>query len=109
MTELLLAGVGAALIAMVMSVWWRRRRPAAIVVAAEPDAALLSSAAALRRLGARITRYDPERGTLEARVASSAVVRIRTAAEDGGLTRVHLDGDAAARGVIRRFRSALSA
>jgi hypothetical protein len=109
MTGLLLAGVCTAMIAIVVGVWWHRGRPAAIVVAAEPDAALLSSAAALRRLGARITRYDPERGTLEARVASSAVVRIRTAAEDGGMTRVHLDGDSAARGVIRRFRSALSA
>jgi hypothetical protein len=108
MSGLLLAGVCAALVAILVR-WWQRRRPAAIVVAAEPDAALLSSAAALRRLGARITRYDPERGTLEARVAPSAIVRIRMAAEDGGMTRVHLDGDAAARGVIRRFRSALSA
>ena len=109
MSGLVLAGVGAALLAILASVWWHCRRPVAVVVAAEPDAALLSSAAALRRLGARITRYDPERGTLEACVASSAIVRIRTAAEDGGVTRVHLDGDAAARGVIRRFRSALSA
>ncbi|MBM3221159.1 MAG: hypothetical protein FJZ38_21200 [Candidatus Rokubacteria bacterium] len=87
--------------------WWRPAR--AVIVAAEPDAALLSSAAALRRLGARITRYDSEAGTLEARVSSAAVVRVRTAPADEGTTRVHLEGDAAARGVIRRFRGALSA
>jgi glycine/D-amino acid oxidase-like deaminating enzyme len=87
--------------------WWRPAR--AVVVAAEPDAALLSSAAALRRLGARITRYDSEAGTLEAQVSPAAVVRVRTASTDDGTTRVHLEGDAAARGVIRRFRAALSA
>jgi hypothetical protein len=88
--------------------WWRR--PArAVLVAADPDAALLSSAAALRRLGARITRYDTEAGTLEARVSPSAVIRVRAAAAEEGTTHVHLEGDAAARGVIRRFRAALSA
>jgi hypothetical protein len=109
MTEVLGALVVVAAL-VVGAIWWRRRRgPAAVVVAAEPDAALLSTAAALRRLGARITRYDPERGTLEARIARTTVVRVRTAAEDGGTTRVHLEGDAGARRVIRRFRSALSA
>lgn len=96
-----------ALVALIM--WRRRRRPAAVLVAAEPDVALLSSAAALRRLGARITRYDSDAGTLEAQVAPAGVVRVRTAAEPEGMTRVELEGDAAARGVIRRFRSALSA
>jgi hypothetical protein len=109
MTEVLGAFL-AAVIVIVAAIWWRRRRgPAAVLVAAEPDAALLSTAAALRRLGARITRYDPETGTLEARIARTAVVRVRTAAEHGGATRVHLEGDAGARRVIRRFRSALSA
>jgi hypothetical protein len=90
--------------------WWRQRRGrTAIVVAAEPDAALLSSAAALRRLGARITRYDVEGGTLEARLTSRATVHIRTAAGSDGTTRVHVNGDAGARRVVRRFRSALSA
>ncbi len=104
-----LVGVLAVVGALVVVLWWRRRGRAAIVVAAEPDAALLSSAAALRRLGARITRYDPETGTLEARLTPHATVRIRTAAERDGTTRVHLDGDAGARRVVRRFRSALSA
>jgi hypothetical protein len=100
----------AAVVAAVALIMGRRpRRPAAVLVAAEPDVALLSSAAALRRLGARITRYDSDAGTLEARVPPAGVVRVRTAAEREGMTRVHLEGDAAARGVIRRFRSALSA
>jgi hypothetical protein len=107
MTEALVGLVVTAVVAPVV-LWWRRRRPVAIVIAAEPDAALLSSAAALRRLGARITRYDTEAGTLEARLTPTAIVRVRTAAADGGTTRVHLDGDAAARRVIRRFRGALS-
>lgn len=89
--------------------WWRRGQAAAVLVAAEPEAALLSSAAALRRLGARITRYDGEIGTLEARLPDSAVVRVRTAAQDAETTRVHLEGDAGARRVIRRFRGILSA
>jgi hypothetical protein len=108
MTEVLL-GLLALIMALAAAAWWRRRGRAAILVAAEPDAALLSSAAALRRLGARITRYDAETGTLEAQLRPHVTVRIRTAAERDGTTRVHLDGDAAARRVVRRFRSALSA
>ena len=104
------AGLVALGIVAAGALWWRRRRgPAVVLVSAEPEAALLSSAVALRRLGARITRYDSEQGTLEAVVAPTAVVRVRTAAETSGTTRVHLDGDAGARGVMRRFRGALSA
>ena len=90
---------------------WSRRAPrASVLVSAEPEAALLSTAAALRRLGARITRYDGEVGTLEAQVPDSAArVRIRITPEAPETTRVHLDGDPGARRVIRRFRSALSA
>jgi hypothetical protein len=85
----------------------RRGRVATILVAADPEGALLSSAAALRRLGARITRYDTERGTLEARVPPAAgIVRVRTAPNDALTTRVHLEGDVPS--VIRRFRDALS-
>ena len=86
----------------------RRGRAATILVAADPESSLLFSAAALRRLGARITRYDAEKGTLEARVPpDAAIVRLRTAANDADTTRVHLEGNAPA--VIRRFRAALSA
>ncbi len=88
--------------------WWSRPRSRAVLVAAEPDAALLSSAAALRRLGARITRYDSEAGTLEARV-SSAVVRVHAAESGDGVTEVRLEGDRGARSLMRRFRAALGA
>jgi hypothetical protein len=90
--------------------WWRHARAAAVLVSAEPEAALLTTAAALRRLGARITRYDGEVGTLEAQVPeSSARVRVRITPEDEQTTRVHLEGDRGAAGVIRRFRDAISA
>ena len=89
---------------------FQRRHEASVLVAAEPDVALLTSAAALRRLGARITRYDSEAGTLEAQVTPLAgIVRLRAAAADARTTRVELHGDQAARRVIRRFRGALSA
>src|SRR5438552_12312186 len=81
---------------------------ASVLVSGEPDVALLSSAAALRRLGARITRYDVDAGTLEARLPSgSAVLRLRAAAADARTTRVELEGDAGARHVVRRFRATL--
>jgi hypothetical protein len=106
-----LAGIlAAAVVAALAAGWWRTRARAAVVVSAEPDAALLSSAAALRRLGARITRYDGEGGTLEARVReSSAIVRVRTDPGGDGTTRVRLEGDPRAGRVIRQFRRALSA
>ena len=86
----------------------RRGRAATFLIAADPESSLLFSAAALRRLGAHITRYDTETGTLEARVPpDAAIVRLRTAANDADTTRVHLEGNAPA--VIRRFRAALSA
>lgn len=89
--------------------WWQPRARA-VLIAADPDVALLSTAAALRRLGARITRYDSEAGTLEARVSPSATLRVRTApAKEEGVTQVHLEGDGAARRVIRRLPAALGA
>jgi len=86
----------------------RPGRSTTVLVAADPEATLLSSAGALRRLGARIIRYDAEAGTLEARVPPAGeIVRLRTNPNDAGTTRVHLEGNAPA--VIRRFREALSA
>src|SRR5438874_11853179 len=82
---------------------------ARVLVSGEPDVVLLSSAAALRRLGARITRYDVETGTPEARLASGlATLRLRATAADERTTRVELEGDAGARHVVRRFRAALA-
>jgi hypothetical protein len=103
-----LAGLIAVVLGLVLVVVRRRRGVTAVVVAAEPDTALLSSAATLRRLGARITRYDNEAGTLEARLAPAGVVRVHATAAEEGTTRVRLEGDPAARSVMRRFRRALS-
>lgn len=108
MSRALTRPVAAFVDAVTAAVRRRRGRAATLLVAADPEAALLSSAGALRRLGARITRYDAEAGTLEARVPSAgSVVRLSTVANDANTTRVHLEGDATA--VIRRFRATLSA
>jgi hypothetical protein len=93
--------------AMATALRFRRGHAATILVAADSESALLSSAAALRRLGARITRYDAETGTIEASVPPTAgIVRLRAAANDALTTRLRLEGDVPA--VIRRFRDALS-
>ena len=81
-----------------------------VVVAAQPDEALLASIAVLRHLGARITRYDAEAGTLEARVRRflrPALIRLRADAE-GHATRVSVQSDALAWSpMVRRFRGGL--
>jgi hypothetical protein len=82
-----------------------------IVVAGSPDEALLASIALLRHLGARITRYDAEAGTLEARLRRwirPASIRLRAAAEGETATRVSVESDALGGGLlIRRFRGGL--
>ena len=84
----------------------RRGRTMTLLVSAEPETALLSSAAALRRLGAHITRYDAEAGTLEARLSTTdRAVRLHATAHDDRTTRVRLEGDAPT--LIRGFRTAI--
>jgi hypothetical protein len=110
--SVLLAGtvVLAAAIVLLAVIVRRRGRTAEVRVACDPEAALLGSAAALRRLGARITRYDSEDGTLEATITGrDARVRLRAAANGADATLVTLEGDPAARGIVRRFRGTLSA
>ena len=98
-----------AAVAVTALVLWRRGRTAAVLVACDPEAALLGSAVALRRLGARITRYDSEDGTLEATVTPGlGRVRVRTSANGADATLVQLEGDPSARRLVRRFRGALS-
>ena len=81
-----------------------------VVVAAQPDETLLASVAVLRHLGARITRYDAEAGTLEARLRRflrPALVRLR-AEPEGAATRLRVESDALAWApVFRRFRGGL--
>lgn len=90
-----------------------------VFVPGVPEEVLLRGARALRRLGARITRYDAEEGTLEAqarRWQTAGLVRFRV--EDGGrgLSRVRIEGEWAGGGwlgwgagawTIRRLRAEL--
>ena len=88
----------------------RLSRARVVVVAAQPDEALLASVAVLRHLGARITRYDAEAGTLEARVRRflrPALIRLR-AEPDGEATRLRVESDALGWApMFRRFRGGL--
>jgi hypothetical protein len=89
------------------------------VVAGEPSEVLYRTAQALRRLGARLTRYDLDVGTLEARARRlhvEVVVRVVVAADQPGVTRLRIEGEPAAprrltlgadRWVVRRLRSAI--
>jgi hypothetical protein len=90
----------------------RKVRARDIEVAAQREDALLCSAAALRRLGARITRYDAEAGAVEARTAfahTSALVRLSVTDADGRNSRLRLESDAPdARALFRRFRTELA-
>jgi hypothetical protein len=77
--------------------WLARARARDVVVAAEPDVVLLHGVAVLRRLGARITRYDAEAGTAEARLrrfARPALVRLQAEAAGPAVTRLHVESDA---------------
>jgi hypothetical protein len=91
--------------------WPIRARVRDVVVAGAPDEALLASVALLRHLGARITRYDPEAGTLEARRrrwVGSASIRLQATAEGEATTRVSVESDALGGGLLfRRLRGGL--
>jgi hypothetical protein len=82
-----------------------------VVVAGSPDEALLVSIALLRQLGARITRYDAEAGTLEARLRrwlGPASIRLRASPAGERATRVTVQSDALGGGLLfRRFRGGL--
>ena len=87
-------------------VWSLVAAPGSLVVAAEPDGALLAIAAALRRLGARITRYETESGTLEARLGDTTVcLVVRASGADRSTIRVTSEGTA--RSLVRRLRAEL--
>jgi hypothetical protein len=90
--------------------WLVRSRARDVVVAAQPDEVLMHGVAVLRRLGARITRYDAEEGTAEARLrrfTRPALIRLRAEAQ-GEATCLHVESDALAWApVFRRFRGDL--
>jgi len=91
----------------------RLARPRArdVVVAAQPDEVLLHGVAVLRRLGARITRYDADQGTAEARLrrfTRPALIRLRVEAQGARATRLRVESDALAwTPMFRRFRGDL--
>jgi hypothetical protein len=91
--------------------WPARPRAHDVVVAAEPDVVLLHGIAVLRRLGARITRYDGDAGTAEARLrrfTRPALVRLRAEAAGEAATRLHVESDALVWApLFRRFRGDL--
>ena len=88
----------------------RAPRARDVVVAAQPDEVLMHSVAVLRRLGARITRYDADAGTAEARVRRflrPACIRLRAEAA-GASTRLTVESDALVWApMFRRFRGDL--
>jgi hypothetical protein len=92
--------------------WLARARARDVVVAAEPDVVLMHGVAVLRRLGARITRYDAEAGTAEARLRRfmrPALIRLHAeATPKGAVTRLRVESDALAWApMFRRFRGDL--
>jgi hypothetical protein len=90
--------------------WLSRGRIRDVVVAAEPEVVLMHGVAVLRRLGARITRYDAETGTAEARLRRfrrPALIRLHAEAA-GAATRLRVESDALVWApVFRRFRGDL--
>jgi hypothetical protein len=91
--------------------WARGPSTTEVLVLVDADAALLVSAAALRRLGARITRYDSDEHTLEARTATQGerLVRVRARPDGEQVTRLLIESDARGRRrLIRRFRGELA-
>lgn len=85
------------------------RRSTAVQVAADLDAALMVTAAALRRVGARITRYEADAGALEARVAGALVTVRATGGAGSEITRIDVSTDARrGRRLLRRFRRELT-
>jgi hypothetical protein len=91
--------------------WPPRPRGGDVVVAAEPDDVLRHGVAVLRRLGARITRYDVAERTAEARLrrfARPALVRLRAVPAGEAATRLYVETDALGwASMFRRFRGAL--
>ena len=84
-----------------------------LVLPASPDEVLLRAALVLKRLGARITRYDGEAGTLEARAGRRLlpeVVRLHAAADGAERTRVEIASDTADwRALVAKLAAALRA
>jgi hypothetical protein len=91
-----------------LSGWLARRRVRRLTVGTAPADVLLQSAAVLRHFGARVLRYDMDDGTLEARLAAGARLRLAAVEETDG-TRVTLETAGADwHGVARTLASELT-
>lgn len=88
--------------------WLRRRRVRRVSVTTPPADVLLQSVAVLRHFGARVVRCDVEDGTLEARLAAGARLRV-SAIEEATGSRVTMETDGADwHGVARTLESELA-
>jgi hypothetical protein len=74
--------------------WLRPRRSRSVRVSTMPADVLLQSTAVLRHFGARVVRCDVTDGTLEARLAAGARLRLSAVEETAG-SRVTLETDGA--------------
>lgn len=84
-----------------------------LVLRAAPEEVVYRAARTLRRLGARVVRYDPDEGTLEARAGRRLlpeVVRVRARAEGEGAARVVIGTDRTDwRALVRQLAADLEA
>jgi len=88
--------------------WLCRRRVRRVSVTTAPADVLLQSVAVLRHFGARVVRCDVEDGTLEARLAAGARLRL-SAIEEATGSRVTMETDGADwHGVARALESELA-
>lgn len=86
-----------------------RVRRTVVIVAADVDSTLMVSARALRRLGARITRYDTDASLLEARIETGHV-SVQASVDGDDVTRLAISTDAPGAGrLLRRFAEELAA
>jgi hypothetical protein len=88
--------------------WLRPRRVRRVDVATAPADVLLRSVAVLRHFGARVVRCDVEDGTLEARLAAGARLRV-SAIEAASGSRVTMETEGADwHGVTRTLETELA-
>jgi hypothetical protein len=88
--------------------WLRPRRSRSVRVSTPPPDVLLQSTGVLRHFGARVLRCDVEHGTLEARLAAGARLRL-SAVEEAAGSRVTLEIEGADwHGVARTLATELA-
>jgi hypothetical protein len=88
--------------------WLRRHRVRRVSVTTPPADVLLQSVVVLRHFGARVVRCDVEGGTLEARLAAGARLRL-SATEEAAGSRVTVETEGADwHGVGRALESELA-